>query len=207
MPPRFSPAGSADKHLCPIIPAGAIAHADLRIGRVEDVGAMAAGIHPGVHNGGGRPLPVGDVFPGSAIGEAKGPDHLERSAIGGAGVGKVPVIRHILRFVPGNPGQFPVRCQRFQPIFCADLVHQPDHFILIIEDRVRNLWDAQDLPRIDQIGVGDLRVGRNDFAGADLIFDRQLPHRVPLNHGVAQAGRGRRHGERCGQERGGCQCG
>lgn len=164
--------------------------------------AMAAGVHPGVHNGGGRPLPVGDVFPGGAEGEAEGPDHLERGAIGGAGVGKVPVVRHILRLVPGDPGQLPVRRQGLQSVFRADLIYQPDHFILIIEDRVRNLRDVQALSGIDQIGVGDLRIGGNDLAGAHLIFDRQLSHRITLNHGVAQARRGRGYGECCGQKRG-----
>lgn len=199
--------GLSDKHLCPIISAGAIAHADLRIGCVEDIGAMAAGIHPGVHDGGGRPLPVGDVFPSGAVGEAECPDHLERRAIGGAGMGKVSVVRHILRLVPGDPGQLPVRRQWLQPVLRADLVHQPDHFILIIEDCVRNLRDVQDLSGIDQIGVGDLRIGGNNLAGANLIFDRQLPHRIPLNHGMVQAGRGRGYGERRGQKRGGSQCG
>ena len=174
----------SDKHLRPIIPAGAITHADLCVGRVEDIGAMAAGIHPGVHDGGRRPLPVGDVFPGGAEGEAEGSDHLERGAVGGAGMGKVPVAGHILRLVPGDPGQLPVRRQWLQPILRADLIHQPDHFILIIEDCVRNLRDVQDLSGIDQIGVGNLRIGRNDLAGANLIFDRQLPHRIALNHGM-----------------------
>ena len=94
----------SDKHLRPIIPAGAITHADLCVGRVEDIGAMAAGIHPGVHDGGRRPLPVGDVFPGGAVGEAKGPDrshrlHCEHGAAGhsGSGSGEMSGERYDLR--------------------------------------------------------------------------------------------------------------
>ena len=96
--------GLADEHLCPVISAGTITHADLRIGRVEDVGPMAAGIHPPIHNGGGSPIPVGNVFTRGPIGEAKSLDHLEGSTIGGAGMGKIPVIGHILGFIPRDPG-------------------------------------------------------------------------------------------------------
>ena len=54
---------------------------------------MTAGIHPPIHNGGGCPISIGNVFTCGPVGEAKGLNHLEGSAIGGAGMGKVPVAR------------------------------------------------------------------------------------------------------------------
>ena len=65
-------ARSADEHLGPVVPGGHIPHADLGIGGVEDIGPVAAGVHPAVDHLLGRPLAVGDVFPGGAVAQAEG---------------------------------------------------------------------------------------------------------------------------------------
>ena len=55
-----------DKHLGPVVAVCHIAYPDLGVGRVEDVGPVAAGVHPGVHHRLSGPLAVGDVFSGGA---------------------------------------------------------------------------------------------------------------------------------------------
>ena len=63
------------------MPIGHIPHADLRVRGVQNVGPVAAGVHPAVHNGLRCALAVGDVLTGGAEGQAKGLDHLEGSAV------------------------------------------------------------------------------------------------------------------------------
>ena len=82
---------------------GNIADADLLIRRIQDIGAVTAGIHPTVHNSLRGSISLGDVFPGCAVGETEGGYHLKRRAVCRAVVGEIAVFQHILRFIACDP--------------------------------------------------------------------------------------------------------
>lgn len=194
---------SSDEHLGPVIALGDIAHADLLIGRVQNVGAVAAGVHPAVDDGLGRGVALGDVFSRGAVGKPEGGDHLEGGAVCRAGVGKVAVVQHILRLIAGDPGQLPVGGQGLQTVLLADLVDQADHLRLIAGNSVVQLGDLEHLARIDQVGIADLGICLDDLAGANLILDRQLPHGVAGDDGMGEGGGARGDGEQTSRQDGG----
>ena len=54
-----------DKHLGPVVAAGYIAHADVGIGCIQDIGAMTGGIHPAIYNCLGCCVALGDILAGA----------------------------------------------------------------------------------------------------------------------------------------------
>ena len=103
-------------------------------------------------------------------------------------MGKIAVIQHILRLVPGYPGEFPIFRQGLQPILQPDVVHQSDDLGLKAGYRIVELGDAQHLAGVDKVRVADLWVGLNDLAGAHLVFRGDLPHGIAFCNGVGEAG-------------------
>ena len=178
-----------------------IAYADLLIRGIQNIGAVAAGIHPCIYHGLWGSLAIGNVFTGRLIGEAEGLDHLERTAVGGTGVREIAIAHHVLRLIAGDTGKLPVCIERRKPVLHADFVDKTDHFILKGRDGGINLRNSKNLSRVDQIGVGHLWIGVNNFAGANLILHGQLPHCVPACDGMGKTG-GRDGGDdRCGHEK------
>ena len=53
--------------------------------RVQNIGPVAGGVHPAVDHRLGRGIALGNVFTGTAVGNAEVLDHLERRAVDGAG--------------------------------------------------------------------------------------------------------------------------
>ena len=192
-------ASLSDEHLCPVVAIGHVAYADLGERGVKDIGPVAGGVHPGVNHLLGGALAVSDVLPGSAIGDAKGLHHVEGGAIGGAGMGEVVLVHHILGLVTGHPGELPVGGERGQAILLAGFVGEADDFALIGGDTAVQGGDVEDLSGVDQVGIGDLGIGLDDFAGAYLVLDGQLPHGVPRGHGVGDGSRRRRGEQGYGQ--------
>ena len=86
----------SDKHLRPVVAACNIAHADLFIGAVENIGAVTGGIHPARHDGLRRTVAHGDILTRAAVSKPEGPHHLERRAVGRTGVVEVTAVMHVL---------------------------------------------------------------------------------------------------------------
>ena len=137
----------SNEHLGPIIPGLVVAHANLGIGAAEDVGPVAAGVHPGADHGGGGALTVGDVLPGGAEGDAEAAHHLVGGAVGGAFVGEVALTGHVCGFVAGHPAELPVLGEGFEAVLGPLGVDQPDHLLLVGADRLGDLGDVQHLSR------------------------------------------------------------
>ena len=175
-----------DKHLCPVISLGDVAHPDLGKAGVQDVFPVPLGVHPAVDHRLGGGVAVGDVLPRSPVGEAEGPYHLEGASVGGAGVGEVEVVRHILGLIAGHPAQLPIQAQLPKAALPADGIHQPDHLRLKREHPLVKLRDIQTFTGVDEIGICHLGVGGDDLAGAYLVADRQLPHGVTGDHRMGQ---------------------
>lgn len=151
---------------------------------VENVRPVTGRIHPSVHDRLGRAVAFGNVLPGTSIGNAEVFDHLEGRSIDGAVVGKVTVVFHILRLIPGDTGQLPVISKGFQTVLYPDLIDKTDDFLLKIRDVGIRIGNVDQLPRIDQIKVVDLRIGELDLTQSHLIFGGDLPHTLSRYHSM-----------------------
>ena len=187
-----------DKFLRPVV--SEIPDPDLFEIGVQNIGTVTAGVHPGVHDGLGRFLPIRDVLPGSAISQSERADHLKRRSVRRAGVGKIMVVGHILRFVARYARQLPVRGERLKAFLRARLVDKTDDLVFVRKGRPRDLRDIENFARIDQIRVFNLRIGGDDLAHANLILHGQLPHGIAGDDRVGKAvGEGRRDHHGCKQ--------
>lgn len=155
--------------------------------RVQNIGPVAGGVHPAVDHRLGRGIALGNVFTGTAVGNAEILDHLERCAVDGAGVGEILVVLHVLRLVAGYAAQLPVVGQGLQAVLCPDLIDEPDDFLLVAGNAGIQGGDVDGLAGVDQVKILDLRVGAFEFADADFVFDCQLPQGVAGDDGVCVA--------------------
>ena len=136
---------------------------------------MAGGVHPAVDHRLGRGVALGNVFTGTAEGDAEVADHLEGGAVDGAVVGEVAVVLHVLGLVPGYPGQFPVVSKGAEAVLGTLFVDQPDHLLLKAGDGGIQRGDVDGLARVDQVVIADLGIGAFDLADAHLVLDGDLP--------------------------------
>ena len=122
--------GTAHKHLHPIVPVAAggigVAHADVGIIRVHDIGPVAGGVHPLLHRGGGGGVSGGDIF-------AVGIRALLGSGLvhSGVALGSVrAVVREFCNDLRGADlrglGEAVVSSQRLQAFLGPLHVHQTD---------------------------------------------------------------------------------
>ncbi|MPM05957.1 hypothetical protein SDC9_52252 [bioreactor metagenome] len=114
----------SDKFLRPVVSVRNVAYADLGIGSVKDVGSVARGIHPGVHNRFRGRIAHRDVFAGGFVGDAEGTHHLKGRAISRAGVIKIVVVMHVLGLGSCHIGKFRAQRQGSKPVSGALLVYE-----------------------------------------------------------------------------------
>ena len=130
---------SSAEVLDPVV--GDVADAEGGVGWAEDVGAVAAGVHPGFHNGGGGGLAVGDVFAGGG-GVEGGNALLPATDAAGAGVGgaggaghgvvvEVVVGGHVGGVVAGGAGEVFVPGEWGKVAFLAFSVDEGEDFLLV----------------------------------------------------------------------------
>ena len=168
-----------------------IADADFGKRGVEDVRAVAAGIHPAVDDRLRRRVALGDVLARRAVAQAETANHIERRAVGGAVVREIAAVVHILRLVPRHARQFPVGRQRGQAVLRAVGVDQFDDLRLERKRRRVVQRDVDLLPGVNQVGVCKLRVGGDQLVQPDLVLDGDFPQAVALDHRI-DVGVGRR---------------
>ena len=168
-----------------------IADADFGKRAVEDVRAVAAGIHPAVDDRLRRRVALGDVLARRAVAQTEAANHIERRAVGGAVVCEIAAVVHILRLVPRHARQFPVGRQRGQAVLRAVGVDQLDDLLLERKRRGVVQRDVDLLPGVNQVGVCKLRVGGDQLVQPDLVLDGDFPQAVALDHRI-DVGVGRR---------------